>query len=150
MDDEDEENHYYIKKNVCKYEYKLYRLLGCLYYFIPKLIDYNETTNELTMQKIDNMCISDMYGEDFKNVPLNVVEKIRNIIDSLYDDGFCYPDITGYNFIEDSNGTVWIIDFEHCFCKGSYNILSNKEKEQIKFIEKFIKGEVESWNPEFA
>lgn len=140
---------YYVKQNVCKYEYKLYRLLGYLYYFIPKLIDYNETTCELTMQKIDNMCISDMYGEDFKNVPLNVVEKIINIIYTLYDDGFCYPDITGYNFIEDSNGTVWIIDFEHCFCKGSNNILSNKEKEQIKFIKKFISGEAQCWNPEF-
>lgn len=119
------------------------------FFFPVGVIDYNETTHELTMEKIDNMCVSDMYGEDFKNVPLNIVEKIRNIIRMLYDDGFCYPDITGYNFIEDSNGTVWIIDFEHCFCKGSYNILSNKEKEHIKFIEKFNSGEAQSWNPEF-
>jgi tRNA A-37 threonylcarbamoyl transferase component Bud32 len=147
--DYDEDEDYYVKKNVCKYEYKLYRLVGCLYYPIPKLIEYNETTCELTTQKIDNICVSDMYGEDFKNVPLNVVEKIRNIIAMLYDDGFCYPDITGYNFIEDKNGSVWIIDFEHCFCKGSYNILSYQEKEYVKFIEKFISGEAQCWNPEF-
>ena len=67
----------------------------------------------------------------------------------LYEDGFNYVDITGYNFIQDANGKVWIIDFEHCFCKGSYNIFNNIEKKYVKFIEDFIYNNLDSWNRDF-
>lgn len=142
-------NETYTKKAVSKNEYKLYKLLQNLYYdFIPKLINYDEKDKELTMLKINNLCVSDMYGENFNDVPLELIKKIRNIVKILYEDGFNYPDITGYNFIED-NGKVWIIDFEHCFCKGSYKILTNLEKKHIKFIEDFIYNDINTWNCRF-
>lgn len=140
----------YVKKYVCKHEYKMYKLMSNLYSFIPKFISYDENKCQLTMQKINTLCVSDMYGEDFNCVPKNIIKGARNIIKKLYDDGFCYPDITGYNFIEDKNGKIWLIDFEHCFFKGSVKILTNTEKLYIKFIENFISGEEQSWNIDFA
>jgi RIO-like serine/threonine protein kinase len=137
------------KKKVCKNEYKLHKLMYSLYSFIPKCINYNEITCELTMQNIDSLNISDMYGEKFTDIPESIRDEVREIIKNLYEDGFCYPDITGYNFIEDNNGKIWLIDFEHCFCKGSYKILTNNEKQYISFIEGFISGEIQSWNPGF-
>jgi RIO-like serine/threonine protein kinase len=140
----------YVKKGVSKNEYKLYKLLQNLYSdFIPKLIHYDEKSEKLMMEKINHLSVSDMHTEDFNNVPPESIKKIRNIVKILYEDGFNYPDITGYNFIEDNNGKVWIIDFEHCFCKGSNKILSNLEKKQIQFIEDFVYNDICSWNPEF-
>lgn len=140
----------YVKKGVCVNEYKLYKLLQNLYpHFIPKLISYDEKSKELTTEKINEMCVSDMYGENFNLVPPKLINKIRTIIKTLYDNGFNYPDITGYNFIEDSDGKVWIIDFEHCFCKGSYKTLSNLEKKYIQFIEDFIHNNINEWNSDF-
>ena len=140
----------YVKKNVCNNEYKLYKLLQSRYpNFIPEFISYDNVKKELIMSKIKNLCISDMYGEKFNDIPYELIQQIRNIIKILYEDGFNYVDITGYNFIEDTNGKVWIIDFEHCFCKGSYNILNDLEKKYIKFIEDFIYNNIDSWNPDF-
>ena len=117
--------------------------------FIPKLISYDEKSEELITEKINNLCVSDMHGENFSNVPPELIKKIRNIVKILYEDGFNYPDITGYNFIEDDNGKAWLIDFEHCFCKGSYKILTKLEKSHIKFIEDFVYNNISTWNPDF-
>lgn len=144
-------NEIYIKKNVCKNEYKIYKLLQKLRYtFIPKLISYDESKQELITEKINNLCVSDMYGENFTDVPSDITQKIRIIVKTLYEDGFNYVDITGYNFIEDNDGKVWIIDFEHCFCKGSNKVMTNIEKRYIKFIENFIYGNIKNWNPDFT
>jgi RIO-like serine/threonine protein kinase len=137
------------KKIVCKSEYMFHKLLSSQYSFIPKFINYDEVNCELTMQNIDSLCISDMYGEKFTDIPESIREEVRDIIKTLYEDGFCYPDITGYNFIEDTNGKVWIIDFEHCFWRRSQKVITNKEKHHIQFIKAFISGEIQSWNPEF-
>jgi tRNA A-37 threonylcarbamoyl transferase component Bud32 len=128
---------FYIKKDVNEYEYKITKMLSKLYSFIPDVISYDETKCEMTIQKIDNLCISDMYGENFMDVPESIRENIKEIISTLYNDGICYPDITGYNFIEDNNGKIWIIDFEHCFWR------------HIKFVKAFISSNVQTWNPYF-
>ena len=63
------------------------------------------------MQKIHNMCLSDFYGEAATNISNELFNKIREIIQLLYDNCIEYPDITGYNFIEKYN-KLWIIYFE--------------------------------------
>ena len=71
----------------------------------------------------------------------NYTEKIKNIIQILYDSGIIYPDITGYNFIESrrsKNINVWIFDFEHAEILPKPN----------DFVEAFLGG-LNDWNPDF-
>ncbi len=135
------ENKSYIftKHNVSLKEYKIHKYvydLGIVN--VPRIYDYNKETQVLKMQKINNMCISDFYGEDPTKIPEEIFEKIRNIIHVLCDNNIEYKDITGYNFIE-HNEKLWIIDFEH----ASFNT-----KIRNKFIRGFLKGN-NKWNPEF-
>lgn len=140
---------HYVKKQVCKNQYKLYKLLSSLFAFIPKYIDYDEETMEMTTENIHHISVADTYGEDMENVPSNVLDKIIVIVSQLYDIGFYYPDITGYNFIEDSKKKVWIVDFEHCFCKGSVDLFSSTELQHTRYIEDFIAGKCNTWNSYF-
>ncbi len=126
---------FYTKKNVLKHEYTMHKYVyGLNIVNTPKIISYDENTQVMVMERINNMCISDMYGEDLKLVDESVIKKIRQIIKKLYDNKISYPDITGYNFIEYDN-KIWIIDFEHA------TIIH-------PFINSFIKGEGQ-WNPDF-
>ena len=126
----------YTKNKVELHEYNMHKYVYDLHIVnIPAIISYNKDTKVMVMEKIDNMNISDMYGEKVGNISKELLDKVRNIIKTLYDHNIGYPDITGYNFIEYDN-KVWIIDFEH-----SYKI--------DPFIVKFIKG-LNKWNPEYA
>jgi tRNA A-37 threonylcarbamoyl transferase component Bud32 len=93
------------------------------------------------MEKIENMSISDFYGEDINQVPTDIINKIREIIKKLLDNEIEYPDITGYNFIE-KFGEIWIIDFEHT------KFTDIKKNTNYEFIINFING-LKLWNPEF-
>lgn len=101
----------YIKKNVSLKEYEIHKLAEKHFDFVPKIFSYNMTTLELKMQLIKPMCIADFYGDESHQVPSRIFNEIRSIIKMLMEKGIIYQDITGYNFIEDSNGKVWIIDF---------------------------------------
>ena len=92
----------------------------------------------MTLANINNMNISDWYGDSEKNIAPELFDKIRQIIKTLYDNNIIYPDITGYNFIECDN-KLWILDFEHSYFKVN---------KKTQFVEKFIKG-LNKWNPEF-
>lgn len=108
---------------------------------IPKIYKYDKKKGILTMNNIPALNISDMYGEDFSNVPTYITDEIRNIISTLYIHGIEYPDITGYNFIEYKN-KIWIIDFEHAKYNSDYSSYD-------PFIIDFINGE-KNWNPSYA
>jgi tRNA A-37 threonylcarbamoyl transferase component Bud32 len=129
----------YIKYNV---EYKEYAIQQHVYNLrivnVPKI--YNYDNKELTMKKINNDCISNIYGENIENVPKKILSKIRNIIKKLYNNNIAYPDITGYNFMEDDKGKIWIIDFGHASLR--------EELSTDPFILNFING-LNEWNPEF-
>ena len=132
-------NMFYIKHNVSLHEYKMHKHvydLGIVN--IPEIINYNEYTKELTLRKIDNMNISDCYGDMPRKVGRDLLDNIREIIKTLYDNNIIYPDITGYNFIEYEN-KLWIIDFEHAYFKT---------KQKNLFVERFLKGS-NRWNPLF-
>ena len=93
------------------------------------------------MDKINEMSVSDMYGEHMSDVPKEVVDQIRNIITVLYNNYIEYPDITGYNFIE-TDGKVYIIDMEHA--RYNYGIATYDP-----YILRFIKEDVTEWNEKF-
>ena len=129
----------YIKNNVSLHEYIMHKHVYDLNIVnTPEILMYNQTDKILIMKKIDQLCISDMYGEEPEDVEEYLFDEIRKIIKKLADSSIEYPDITGYNFIE-KDGKVWIIDFEH-----------SKINRNIKdpFINKFIDG-LNKWNPEF-
>jgi tRNA A-37 threonylcarbamoyl transferase component Bud32 len=131
----------YVKNDVDLHEYNMHNYIQHLDIVpVPKVIDYNIKTKQMKMEKIQGMSVADFYGESFESVPEHIIQQIRQIIQKLKSNNIIYPDITGYNFIE-SNGKVWVIDFEHTrFCFGP--------TQSIKFVNNFIDG-IKSWNPDF-
>jgi len=132
---------YYIKKDVTYHEYEMHKYiyeLSIPTLNVPKIVNYNKVSKEMTLVKINNMNISDWYGDSDKNISPELFDKIRQIIKTLYDNNIIYPDITGYNFIECDN-KLWILDFEHSYFKVN---------KHTQFVEKFIKG-LNKWNPNF-
>ena len=93
----------------------------------------------MIMEKIDGLNLSDMHGENARDLDEYYFDEIRTIIKTLADNKVEYPDITGYNFIE-YNKQIWIIDFEHS------SIFEKKMKDP--FVNKFISGS-NKWNPIF-
>ncbi len=125
--------YFVIKENVFTREYRIYKYLDNMdLKFIPKLYNYDKENKYLKCQKANGSSVADLYGEDFNNVPMHIITKIRSIVKKLYDIGIIYPDITGYNFIVDKESKVWIIDFEHAKFKPLV---------QDDFVVKFINGE---------
>ena len=147
----------YIKENVLSREYRIYKYLDNLNLkFIPKLYEYDKEQQKLKTQKINGMSVADFYGDNFENTPTNVIEQIRNIVTDLYNIGIVYPDITGYNFIEDKNSKIWIVDFEHCFYINPINSHSKEDaniedkEDHLDFVNRFCFNNENSWNPYFA
>ena len=131
---------YYIKENVSNHEYKMHKHIYDLKIVnTPKIISYYKKTNIMVMEKINNMNLSDMYGEDANMLDEYYFDEIRTIIKTLANNKIEYPDITGYNFIE-YDGKIWVIDFEH---STFYDKFMND-----KFVDKFIGG-LNKWNPNF-
>lgn len=130
------------KKNVSFHEYMMHSYVQEQNFdFVPHWLSYDFETKIMLIEKIDQMNVADMYGADFSSVPESIIKQMREIIKTLYSKNIVYPDITPYNFIEDKEGKVWIIDFEHCFFLGA-------PEGDTTFVEAFINGE-ESWNEAF-
>tara|TARA_B100000886_G_scaffold293061_1_gene219122 strand:+ start:1005 stop:1430 length:426 start_codon:yes stop_codon:yes gene_type:complete len=134
----------YVKKGVSLHEYTMHKYIQSLEIVnLPKIVSYDLHNKMLTMEKIPNDCVSNVYGENDEDVDEEIYNQIRKVITRLYENDIEYPDITGYNFIEYQN-KLWIIDFEHTkFCDTT-----KKDNNHTKFIKKFIKGH-NGWNPEF-
>ena len=96
----------------------------------------------MVMQKIQGMNIADFYGDNEEDTPVEIFDEIRYMITTLYKYKIYYPDITGYNFIQDKfTKKIWICDFEHVRCEKHL-------PKELKFIKCFIDG-LNKWNPEF-
>ena len=129
----------YVKQDVKEHEYKMHKHVYELNIVnTPKLISYDKKTKVMVMEKIDNMNLSDMYGEEDTMIDEYYFDEIRTIIKTLAEHNIEYPDITGYNFIEFKN-RIWIIDFEH----SNFKPLLTDD-----FVVKFING-LDKWNPRF-
>lgn len=133
---------YFIKENVSRHEHLMHKYIQSLDILnVPKVISYNKQKKRMVMAKIHGDNISDMYGENIKDVPDNIYNTIKDIIHTLAEYNICYPDFTGYNFIIDKNDKFWIIDFEHSYFEDSID--ENETIQEILYGEK-------KWNGEFA
>jgi tRNA A-37 threonylcarbamoyl transferase component Bud32 len=136
-----DEDVYYTKENVSLCEYKIHKYVYNLNIVnVPKIKSYNRKTKQMKMVRVGTMSLSDYYGETAEHIHEDLFARIRNIIQTLYDNDILYIDITGYNFIENDN-KLWIIDFEH----ATYN----HPRKTDEFVEKFLEGH-NGWNPEFV
>jgi tRNA A-37 threonylcarbamoyl transferase component Bud32 len=138
---------YFVKNNVEFKEYIIHKIVynaGIIN--VPRIYEYDEINKILIMEKINNMCISDLYGEDASNVPNEIMQRIQEEVKKLFCYGVSYPDITGYNFILYKN-KIYTIDFGH----ASFFITDGVINEKIvldPFIKRFING-LCKWNPEY-
>jgi RIO-like serine/threonine protein kinase len=133
----------FIKNNVSAQEHMMQKFVYDLKIVnVPKIISYNKKTKTMVMEKIANCNISDFYGEDIDLISDELYENIRIIVKTLYENGIEYIDVTGYNFIEDDDGNIWVIDFEHA------TFIKKQKKQKNKFVQDFING-TKKWNNEF-
>lgn len=128
----------FVKENVSMTEYKIHLYAYNLGLNVPRIYSYNSETKILKIQRINNMCVSDFYGEKEKDVPHYIFDELRKMIKILYEHDIEYLDITGYNVIE-YNNKVWLIDFGHA--KSNLHI-------KDKYLLRFINGK-NQWNKEF-
>lgn len=105
----------------------------------PKIIDTDYKTY-IDMEDLEQTCIANMYGEDFKDMPKYIVDEIYNILVRLYlECDIEYIDVTPYNFIEKDN-KVWIIDFGDA---------RDAPKKDWYLNEIFKNKMLNNWNPDF-
>jgi tRNA A-37 threonylcarbamoyl transferase component Bud32 len=130
---------YYVKTDVSLKEYEMHKHVYSLGIVnTPKIFAYDRDTKIMVMEKINNINVSDFYGDTESDITTELFKKIRKIIKTLYANNIVYPDITGYNFIE-IDKSIWIIDFEH----SNFKPLLKDE-----FVIRFING-LNEWNPRF-
>jgi len=145
-------SHTFTKENVSYQEYfihdKCYSLLKDtttttnINIHIPKIISYNADTKCLVLERVNGDNLSNIYGENITDVPVNIITIIRQFLKFLCEQGIDYIDITGYNFMFDVDENIWIIDFEHAKIRTEREIPND-------FLERFIHGEL-SWNTNFT
>jgi len=104
----------------------------------PKILDTNFKTY-IRMENLDEMCIADMYGEDFDKMPKDIIDEIYNILMRLYlECDIEYIDVTPYNFIK-KDDKLWIIDF------GDARLVeTNWFIKEVMINKKLVR-----WNPDF-
>tara|TARA_B110000967_G_scaffold209836_2_gene267991 strand:- start:1211 stop:1642 length:432 start_codon:yes stop_codon:yes gene_type:complete len=134
-------NIYYVKQNVNHTEYFMHKYvyqLGIVN--MPKIIEYDENSKIMVMTKVGKYNLSYMYGEEASEIPENIFDQVVIIVRNLVLNNIYYPDLTGYNFIE-NDGKVSIIDFEH-------SRLMTSTKVTNIHIQNICNG-CNEWNPEF-
>ena len=136
-------NEFHVKRNVDHKEYFLNRYVANLGSVrIPEVVEYFQETRIMVSKRVRGNNISDNHGEDVNHVPDEVFEKVATIIRELVLSGVEYPDITGYNFIEElDTDDVWIVDFGHANIKQQREITD-------RHIKAVCNGE-KKWNPEY-
>ena len=135
-------NTYYVKTNVSHKEWFMQKYVYNLNIVnVPEIIEYNEESKTMVMKKIGNMNLSDFYGANATDIPNELFDQVVKIVRNLVLHNIEYPDLTGYNFIEDCDGNVWIIDFEHS------RIMPSAQVDNIH-IQHICNGD-KKWNPEF-
>jgi len=129
-------------RNAAELEIKL-QTIASRHEFTPRIYktEFTENYCEIEMDKIDTMCLADMYGDKAEDLPSELWKPIHTIVKTLYDeDNIVYVDITPYNFIEHKN-KVYIIDFGDAYYKDT--------KPRDWFHKTFLNTPY-GWNPDFA
>ena len=135
-------NTYYIKRDVDDREHFMQQYVYQLNIVnVPQIIYYDEKNKIMIMKKVEGMNLSDKYGDNATDIPNEIFEQVVKIVRNLVLHNIEYPDLTGYNFIEDTDGKVWIIDFGHSKMMSSNqinNILFEKYKYRLN-LKSYIK-----------
>jgi tRNA A-37 threonylcarbamoyl transferase component Bud32 len=99
-------------------------------------------TDNKTFIEMENVgtALAYVYGTDTEDLPNDVRGSVYDIICTLYANGIQYLDITPYNFTQDENGRVWIIDFGHA---------TNRKRLRPYLIKMFNEGYLHTWNADF-
>ena len=135
-------NIYYIKREVDDREHFMQQYVYQLNIVnVPQIIYYDEKNKIMIMKKVEGMNLSDKYGDNANDIPNEIFEQVVKIVRNLVLHNNEYPDLTGYNFIEDTNGKVWIIDFGHS------KMMSSNQIHNIH-IQTICNGD-KKWNPDF-
>ena len=87
----------FVKKNVEENEFLFQNMVQrFLPINAPKIFVYSRETKTLEMENLNGwMSVSDMFSEDVTEIPTEIFESIRYIIQVLFDNGIVYNDITG-------------------------------------------------------
>jgi tRNA A-37 threonylcarbamoyl transferase component Bud32 len=93
----------------------------------------------IEMELVPSMALAYKYGYDVEELPNEIRQQVYEIVQTLYQHGIQYVDITPYNFIE-HEGKVWIIDFGHA---------SNRKRLCRYLIKLFNEGYLHEWNADF-
>ena len=104
--------------------------------------------NVVQMDSVDGACLADLYTDDPTMVPDAVWFKIEHILAVLFErEGIEYVDITSYNFMEDKEGKIWIIDFGDAY----YTPKAKGEEAENWFLRSILAGKAgKAWNTDFA
>ena len=133
----------FVKKNVNHTEFFMQKYAYQLHIVnIPEIIEYDDISQTMIMNKIGNDNLSNIYGENATDVPNEIFDQVVKIVRTLVLHNIEFPDLTGYNFIEDASGKVWIIDFEHS------RLMTSSQITNIH-IQNICNG-CKVWNPDFA
>lgn len=120
--------------------------IAASYGFAPKIQRIDG--NVVQMDSVEGMCLADLYTDDPTAIPTAVWQEIERILAVLFEcEGIEFVDITGYNFMEDTQGKIWIIDF------GDAYYTPNKAGEGPSnwFLRSVLDGSSpKTWNPDFA
>jgi RIO-like serine/threonine protein kinase len=120
--------------------------IAATYGFAPKIQRVDE--NVVQMKSVEGLCLADLYTDDPLAIPSAVWFKIEHILAILFErEGIEYVDITSYNFMEDTQGKIWIIDFGDAY----YTRKAKGEEAENWFLRSVLAGESgRAWNPDFA
>jgi tRNA A-37 threonylcarbamoyl transferase component Bud32 len=135
---------YYVKYNVEHREYFMQKYIHQLKIVnTPDIVEYDEINKVMVMMKVGKNNLSHNYGEDANDIPFDLFDSVVKIVRTLVLYGIEYPDLTGYNFVEDVDtyGKIWIIDFEHATLTRPNDITNIHIKN--------ICNGTRIWNPDF-
>lgn len=110
------------------------------YGLAPEVYDTDYKTY-IEMEDLEEMSVSDMYGDEIKNIPPHILGGMFSIVWFLYYvAGIEYRDLWPRNFIAIGD-RVFIIDFGDA---------RKKNKKCDHYLEKILKaGRITHWNPNF-
>ena len=120
--------------------------IAATYGFAPKI--QRVDGNVVQMDSVKGACLANLYSDDPDMLPDPIWYEIERILAVLYErEGIEYVDITSYNFMEDGDGKIWIIDFGDAY----YTPRAKGEPALNWFLRSVLDGESgKAWNPDFA
>ena len=127
-------------------EAELQDIAASNYGFAPK-IQWTDG-NSVQMDCVEGQCLADIYTDDPTMIPDAIWLKIEHMLAVLFErEGIEYVDITSYNFLEDTTGNIWIIDFGDAY----YTSNTRGEPATNWFLRSVLAGDFgKAWNPDFA